>query len=183
MDKRLVQYLCLKLGYNWRMLQDCLKFPKSEWPEIWIRLPRHTLPKSWEKIEDPVVLLDRNLYGHPLPGLLWEKTIRRSLIRTRMGESPEMGMYVRSSGKKGLCPVKKCGRYQNGWRKAEYGSHVGKDDEHVDIDESTSCSWPCKFGCALSVNANRMKQSLNITRMAKTARTNSSVVLRYGRTC
>ena len=24
-------------------------------------------------MEDPVVLLERNLYGHPLAGLLWEK--------------------------------------------------------------------------------------------------------------
>ena len=28
------------------------------------------LPKSWIDIEDPVVLLERNLCGHPLAGLL-----------------------------------------------------------------------------------------------------------------
>ena len=49
------------------------KFPKSECPDIWIRLPRHKWPKSWPRMEDPVVLLDRNLYGHPLAGLLWER--------------------------------------------------------------------------------------------------------------
>ena len=53
------------------MRPDCLKF-QSECPDIWIRLPRHRWPKSWDKIEDPVVLLERNLCGHPLAGLLRE---------------------------------------------------------------------------------------------------------------
>ena len=50
-----------------------LKIPKSECPDIWIRLPRHKWPKSWSSMEDPVVPLERNLYGHPLAGLLWER--------------------------------------------------------------------------------------------------------------
>ena len=45
------------------------KIPKSECPDFWIRLPRHKWPKSWSSMEDPVVLLERNLYGHPLAGL------------------------------------------------------------------------------------------------------------------
>ena len=43
-----------------------LKIPKSECPDIWIRLPRHKWPKSWSSMEDPVVPLERNLYGQPL---------------------------------------------------------------------------------------------------------------------
>ena len=34
-----------------------LKIPKSECPDIWIRLPRHKWPKSWSSMEDPVVPL------------------------------------------------------------------------------------------------------------------------------
>ena len=49
-----------------------LKIRKSECPDIWIRLPRHKWPKSWSSMEDPVVPLERNLYGHPLARLLWE---------------------------------------------------------------------------------------------------------------
>ena len=30
-----------------------LKIPKSECPDIWIRLPRHKWPKSWSSTEDP----------------------------------------------------------------------------------------------------------------------------------
>ena len=50
-----------------------LEIPKSECPDMWIRPPRHTWPKSWSDIEDPVVPLGRNFYGHPLVGLLWER--------------------------------------------------------------------------------------------------------------
>ena len=56
-----------------------LKIPKSECPKIWIRLPKHTWPKSWSSMEDPVVLLERNLYGHPLAGLLWERQFEKVL--------------------------------------------------------------------------------------------------------
>ena len=50
-----------------------LKIPKSDCPDIWISLPRHIRPKSLSSVEDPVVPLERNLYGHPLAGLLWER--------------------------------------------------------------------------------------------------------------
>ena len=58
-----------------------LKIPKSECPDIWIRLPRHKWPKSWSSLEDPVVPLERNLYGHPLAGLLWERQFEKILLK------------------------------------------------------------------------------------------------------
>ena len=58
-----------------------LKIPKSECPDIWIRLPRNKWPKSWSSMEDPVVLLERNLYGHPLAGLLWERQFEKILLQ------------------------------------------------------------------------------------------------------
>ena len=57
-----------------------VKMPKSECPDIWIRLPRHKWPKSWSSMEDPVVPLERNLYGHPLAGLLWERQFENVLL-------------------------------------------------------------------------------------------------------
>ena len=64
------------------MLQNCFqKSPKSECPDIWIRLPRHKRPKSWSSMEDPVVPLERNLYGHPLVGLLWERQFEKILLK------------------------------------------------------------------------------------------------------
>ena len=58
-----------------------LKIPKSECPDIWIRLPRHKWPKSWSSMEDPVVPLERNLHGHPLAGLLWERQFEKILLK------------------------------------------------------------------------------------------------------
>ena len=57
-----------------------LKIPNSECPDIWIRLPQHKRPKSWSSMEDPVVPLERNLYGHPLAGLLWEIKFEKVLV-------------------------------------------------------------------------------------------------------
>ena len=76
-DKQLTQYLLTQLK-----MEDApklLKIPKSECPDIWIRLPRHKWPKSWSSVEDPVVLLERNLYGHLLARLLWEKQFEKIL--------------------------------------------------------------------------------------------------------
>ena len=58
-----------------------LKIPKSECPDIWIRPPRHKWPKSWSNMEDPVVPLERNLYGNPLAGLLWERQFEKILLK------------------------------------------------------------------------------------------------------
>ena len=66
-----------------------LKIPKSECPDMWIRLPRHKWPKSWSGMEDPVVPLERNLYGHPLAGLSWERQFEKVLLKARLGKSSE----------------------------------------------------------------------------------------------
>ena len=58
-----------------------LKIPKSECPDIWIRLPRHKWPKSWSSMEDPVVSVERNLYGHPLARLSWERQFEKILLK------------------------------------------------------------------------------------------------------
>ena len=76
--------------------QKLLKIPKSECPDVWIRLPKHKWPKSWEYIEDPVVPLERNLYGHPLAGLLWERQFEKSIDGTWLGKSNKLGMLIRS---------------------------------------------------------------------------------------
>ena len=66
--------ICTCPGKNGR----CSKImKKSECPDIWIRLPRHKWPKSRSSMEDPVVPLERNLYGHLLAGLLWERQFEK----------------------------------------------------------------------------------------------------------
>ena len=59
-----------------------LKIPKSECPDIWIRVPRHKWPKSLSSsMEDSVVPLERNLYGYPLAGLLWERQFEKIFLK------------------------------------------------------------------------------------------------------
>ena len=71
MDKQLTQYL-LTPKVRLEDAQKLLKILMSEFPEKWISLPRHKRPTSWSNIGVPVVHLERNLYGHPLAGLMWE---------------------------------------------------------------------------------------------------------------
>ena len=58
-----------------------LKIPKSQSPDMWIRPPRHKWPKSWSSMEDPIVPLERNLYGHLLAGLLCERQFEKILLK------------------------------------------------------------------------------------------------------
>ena len=67
---------------------------------MWIRLPRHKWPKSWSSMEDPVVPLERNLYGHPLAGLLWEKQFEKILLKIWLGENSKLGMSLRTPSKR-----------------------------------------------------------------------------------
>jgi hypothetical protein len=46
---------------------------KDTQADTWITLPKNRRPQSWDNIQDPVCLLKRNLYGHNLAGLIWEK--------------------------------------------------------------------------------------------------------------
>ena len=70
-DKQRTQYLlipCVKI----------LTIPKSECPDVWIRVPRLKWPKSWCSMEDPVVALERNLYGHREAGPYGKGNLRKS---------------------------------------------------------------------------------------------------------
>ena len=50
---------------KWEDAPRLLNILKSECPDVWIHLPRHKWPQSWDTIEDPVAPLERNLHGHP----------------------------------------------------------------------------------------------------------------------
>ena len=76
---------------------NLFKIPKSECPDIWIRLPRHKWPKSWSSMEDPVVPLEQNLYGHPLAGLLWERQLEKILLEAWLGENSKLRMSLCTS--------------------------------------------------------------------------------------
>ena len=72
------------------MLRNYWTKTKSECPDIWIRPPRHKWPKSWSRMEDPVVPLERNLYGHPLGGLLWRRQFDKVLFEHGWEKVPNL---------------------------------------------------------------------------------------------
>ena len=86
MDKQLTPYQ-LALKKNWRTLRDCSEFQSQN---VQYRLPRHKWSESLTNIENPVVPLERNQYGHPLTGLLWERSFEEVLLERWMEKSSEM---------------------------------------------------------------------------------------------
>ena len=86
-----------------------LKISNSVRRDIWIRLPRHKWPKSWSSMEDPVVPLDRNLYDHPLAGLLWERQFEKILLKQWLGETSKLGMSLFVHREKRIILICVCG--------------------------------------------------------------------------
>ena len=46
------------------------------------------MPRSWSSMENPVVPLERNLYGHPLAGLFWERQFEKVLLENGWEKHP-----------------------------------------------------------------------------------------------
>ena len=96
-----------------------LKIPKSECPDIWIRLPRHKWPKSWSSMEDPVVPLERNVYGHPFAGLLWERQFEKILLKYGWVKVSNWEcLFVHRQKRIFLICV--CGRHKIGWKETKH---------------------------------------------------------------
>ena len=55
---------------------------------------KHKWPKSWSSMKDPVVPLKRNLYGHPLAGLLWERQFEKVLLEHGWEKVPNCECYL-----------------------------------------------------------------------------------------
>ena len=69
-DKQLMQ----------RMLPNCSKFPSRNVQMFGYVFHDTSGQKSWDKIEEPVVLLERNLYSHPLARLPRERQFEEALL-------------------------------------------------------------------------------------------------------
>ena len=123
-DRQLMQYPLIQNQVKMEDASTLFKIPKSEWPEIWIRLPKHKWPKSWSSMEDSVVLLDSNLYGHPLAGLMG-KAIWKSSIGTRLEKSLKQWMLICQPRKRTI-PISVCGRYPNWQAKQKTQNRLGK---------------------------------------------------------
>ena len=120
-----------------------LKISKSEFPDFWIRLPRHRWPKSRSNIEDPVVLLERNVYGHQD---CYGKDNSRRFCWNLDGEKFRIGNVFFVHRKQELFLSGLRWWHQNDWKEAEYGSNVEEFDERRWPWRSNIISWPRIFG-------------------------------------
>ena len=122
-DKQRTQYLRIPRS-KMEDAPQLLNIPKSECPDIWIRQPRHKWPKSWSSMEDPVVPLERNLYGHPLAGLLWERQFEKILLQ-HVRKKLRIGNAYSLTEKRTIL-VFACGRYQTWWKENRTLIRLGK---------------------------------------------------------
>ena len=63
--------------------------------------------------------LERNLYGHPLAGLLWERQFGENPIAVRLGENSKFGMSLCTSWKR-IILICVCGWHKIGWKETKY---------------------------------------------------------------
>ena len=69
--------------------------PEEACPKMWIRIPKARRPKRWDPIDDPVVPLERNLYGHSLVLDSFGKENSRKFCLKKDGrKSPDGSAYT-----------------------------------------------------------------------------------------
>ena len=113
-------------------MEDALKLlniQKSECPDLWIRLPRHKWPTSWSNIEDPVVLLEQSLYGHPLAGL-WRKHFEKCYCDKDGKNARKQGLFLSEN----VDDLKMAGGKQN-----FYLVHLGEPTSYLDFENLGMC--------------------------------------------
>ena len=104
------------------------------------RPPKHIWPKSWSSIEDPVVPLERNLYGHLLTRLFFGKGNFGKFYWNTVGRRYKLGMLICHRSTKTIL-ISVCGRYQTGRQDRRWNRHGGflwQTLEDVDLREPTS---------------------------------------------
>ena len=81
--------------------QRSSKIPKSECPDIWIRLPKHKWPKSWSNMEDPVCSRKESVRS-PFDRIIVGKDNSRNSVRTRLGKSSQNWECLHINRERGL---------------------------------------------------------------------------------
>ena len=70
-----------------------LKIPKSARPDIWIRLPKQ-IAQILVQYGRPSRSSQRNLYGHPLAGLSWERQFEKVLLEHGWEKVSILGLFI-----------------------------------------------------------------------------------------
>ena len=137
-----------------------------------------------KKCEDPVVPLERNLYGHPLAGPLWERQVEKALLELGWVKVPNWEcLFVHRKQKLFLSvcvdDIKMAGKKQN------FSSYVEEMDERRWYWGANIVSWSrfslCCIQRGCKPNEKIIGQDSNYVRIPYFLL--ESVVPRRGRTC
>ena len=173
-----------------------LNFLNSKCPDIWIPLPRHKWPFSWSSMEDPVVPLERNLYRHPLAGLLRERRFEKILLQHDRENGFQLGMLIRTPSKR-IVLICECVWHKVGWKETKSWSDVETTQQRSRFGRTNIFPWSCILGLHSTTMWNKQRycgQLQNHVRIANfrggsreiTIPSKSSyffMVLRYGSSC
>ena len=97
-------------------------------------------------MEDRVVSLEWNLYGHPLTGLLWERQFEKILLKPNW-QNIFNWEYLFVHREKRIILVCVCGWHKIGWKGTKYDQMWKVLMKQVDMGEPTSFLDHIYLGC------------------------------------
>ena len=122
-----------------------LKIPKSECPDIWIRLHRHNGLSHGPVSKTQSFSLERNLYGHPLAGLLWERQFVKILLKHGWEKvSNWKCLFVHRQ--KGLFLSVYVDDIKIGWKETKHWSDVENTQQRCRFGRTIFFPWSCLLG-------------------------------------
>ena len=120
-----------------------LKIPKSECPDIWIRLPRHKWSSHgpvWKTIRSSWAKSVWSSFGRAVMG----KTIWEHPIETWLGENSNLGMSLCTSWRR-IILICVCEWHKIGWKETKSWSDV-KSTQRSRYGRTNIFPGPCIFG-------------------------------------
>ena len=147
---------------KWKTLQNCWRLQSQKVQIYGCVFPRHKWPKQWSNIEDLVVPLERNVYGHPVAGLLWERPFGKVLLGPGWEKVPIWEcLFVHRKPR--IILVGTRGRHQNGVKESRIWVPCGRNWRTWLVLENPHHFLTTCTGDAQNVNANRTRTLLRNT--------------------
>ena len=97
-------------------------------------------------MEDPVVPLERNLYGHLLAGLLWERQFKKILQQHGWEKVPNWECLFVHREKGLFLSVYVCAWHQIGWKETKHWSDVESTQWRSWFGRTNIFPWSCVTG-------------------------------------
>ena len=115
---------------KWKILPDCSKFLSQNVQTYGYVFHDLHGPNPGQSLKIQWFLLNEICTDTHLRDYCGKDSSRKFFLEHGWGKTSKLGMLIRDPRKRTIL-ICVCGRYQTGWKEAEYGSHV------EDIDEKT----------------------------------------------